>query len=209
MSGNNKTTFRADALKWLKSKTYIKSEIDSLLTAKANSNHNHSGYLTANDITGKADKTYVDTELAKKVNTASGKGLSSNDFTQSYITKINDSEQILSNGFELIQTFDTFNERAAGVIKFYKFMNLVVAVYHVHNNNRSQYYPTANTPVQITSSPIKEELRPADADNWFALTGMYSSVNGALNIHNTGHIDMRITIAKKEINTYGAIPYIV
>lgn len=39
-------------------------------------------------IAGKADKTYVDTELAKKVDKVTGKGLSTNDFTDALKTKL-------------------------------------------------------------------------------------------------------------------------
>lgn len=39
--------FRARALEWLQSKTYLKSEIDTALNGKSDSNHAHSQYLTS------------------------------------------------------------------------------------------------------------------------------------------------------------------
>lgn len=39
--------FRARALEWLHSKTYLKSEIDTALNGKSDSNHAHSQYLTS------------------------------------------------------------------------------------------------------------------------------------------------------------------
>ncbi len=46
------------------------------------------GYLVSDDIKGKADKTYVDTELLKKVDKVNGKGLSSNDYTDADKVKV-------------------------------------------------------------------------------------------------------------------------
>ena len=207
MSGN-KTTFRADALSWLKSKTYIKAQIDSLLNGKADTNHSHSNYLTSSDITGKADKTYVDNQLATKVNTAQGKALSSNDFTTDYKNKIDNNKSLLDAGFELIQTYTGFNDCAAGQIKFYKFLNLVVAEYHIHNNGKTQYYPKANTPVVISLIPIAEAVRPS-SEKWFSLAGMYSSMNGGVRINTDGTLELRVTTAKKEINTYNAFIYVI
>lgn len=46
------------------------------------------GYLMPNDIEGKADKTYVDDELLKKIDKIDGKGLSSNDYTDADKLKV-------------------------------------------------------------------------------------------------------------------------
>lgn len=68
--------------------TSVREALEVAIGRKANSSDVYTKsqadarFLTQHqDISGKADKTYVDTELGKKVDKVSGKGLSSNDFT--------------------------------------------------------------------------------------------------------------------------------
>lgn len=51
----------------------ITSNIQNQINSKANATHTHEQYLTANDITGKADKTYVDNEVDAAKTDASNK----------------------------------------------------------------------------------------------------------------------------------------
>lgn len=69
-------------LKADKISVYTKQEIDA------------KGYLTEHqDISGKADITYVDSSLENKVDKVDGKGLSTNDFTDAYKQKLDDLEE--------------------------------------------------------------------------------------------------------------------
>lgn len=69
-------------LKADKISVYTKQEIDA------------KGYLTEHqDISGKADITYVDSSLGGKVDKVDGKGLSTNDFTDAYKQKLDDLEE--------------------------------------------------------------------------------------------------------------------
>ena len=55
---NNNTLFKTNILTWLKTKTYIKTEIDNFLNGKSDTNHTHTnastttpGFLSAEDKT--------------------------------------------------------------------------------------------------------------------------------------------------------------
>ena len=61
------------------------------LPTKVSDLENDLGYLTQHqDVSGKAEKTYVDEELQKKVDKVEGYNLSKNDFTDELLAKLND-----------------------------------------------------------------------------------------------------------------------
>ena len=72
--------FTLNIQNYIKKITYIKSEIDTLLNGKADSNHEHGDlYYT---------ETEIDTQMDTKVDKVSGKGLSTEDFTTAEINKL-------------------------------------------------------------------------------------------------------------------------
>ena len=77
-----------------------------LIPTKTSELTNDSNFLTQHqDISGKANKTYVDEELSKKVDKVEGKGLSTNDYTNEEKTKLSNLENY--DDTELREEIDT------------------------------------------------------------------------------------------------------
>ena len=102
LSTNDYTTAEKNKLAGLSN--YDDTQIIEALDGKADVNHTHSQYLTQHqDISGKADinhthSQYLTThqDISGKVDKVTGKGLSTNDFTDSYKNKLDNLEENIS-----------------------------------------------------------------------------------------------------------------
>lgn len=168
-------SFKTNLLDWLKTKVYVKNEIDTKLQNKSDSNHTHTtatvsanGFLSKEDkskldgIATEANKTVVDSSLRGSstnpvqnkivTNALNGKANSSHTHTASQISDLTVSTHTLANGAELykygkIVMCVLFNVAFSGK-KAYTWNNLFT-------NIPSTYQPIGSTnPIYAHSSEI-------------------------------------------------------
>ena len=220
----DKLTYKTNLLTWLKKKTYLKTEIDNLLTNKANNataTTSSNGLMSKEDktklngIATGADKTTIDTSITSNgTNPVQGKAIYtelqkkaplSHTHGLDDLKTVTDFEYYTHTGIKnTVGLSDiTDNTNMHGIVIF-KQNNYCLLNFGLYGDK--SVFPK-NTEVTITSSTLPERFRPPlNARIGLIQWNNSTARPGLITVNSNGHIIIRAT-SDNGINSIGQIMY--